>query len=182
MKIVTLITFILCGIGSSYAQKELITELTKQAVTIDSLKRVVKNHEQSDVENHSKLKKLQDTAAILKSDLSKLENFKVEKTNIDRQIKLKSDSIALLKSDLAEKNKELKTREQNFRQQLIDARENSRNEIVKVIVDYYKNKSFDDLIKSSTQESILKDKGIIGSKGEIEPVFSSLEKYFIVKS
>lgn len=182
MKKIIITIIILCGIGSSYAQQDLINDLKKQAITNDSLNKAIKSYEQSSNENQVKIENLQDTIKILKTDLSKLENFRDEKETIDKQLKLKSDSIALLKSNFIDKDKELKIQEQNFRQQISDARENSRKEIIKLVVDYYKNKPFDELIKSSTQQSILRDKQIIGNNRDIEPILSSLDTYSNIKN
>jgi hypothetical protein len=181
MKMIITTTLILCGIGSSYAQQDLINTLQKQAVTNDSLNKVINKYEQSDNENRVKLLSLQDTIKILKSDLSKLEKFKAEKKNLDNQLKHKSDSVTILKSNLSDKDKQLKNKEQKTKQEVKEARESSKNEIVTRIVGYYKNKSFDDLIKLSTQQSILNDRQIFGSTTDIESLLSDLEKYFTAK-
>ncbi len=181
MKMIITTTLILCGIGSSYAQQDLINTLQKQAVTNDSLNKVINKYEQSDNENRVKLLSLQDTIKILKSDLSKLEKFKAEKKNLDNQLKQKSDSVTILKSNLSDKDKQLKNKEQKTKQEVKEARESSKNEIVTRIVGYYKNKSFDDLIKLSTQQSILNDRQIFGSTTDIESLLSDLEKYFTAK-
>ena len=182
MRIIRIVAVILCGISSSYAQQDdLITRFGKQAIANDSLTKVIKNYEQSDTENQVKIQNLQDSINNLKSDLAKLENFKAEKIKIENQLKQKNDSITVLQSNLLDKEKQLKTQEQNTIQKVREARESSKGEIVSGIVGNYKNKTFDDLIKSTTQKSIRNDRRIIGNSTDIEPLLSNLEKYYSVK-
>lgn len=181
MKIIRVITLILCGLGSSYAQQDLINTLQKQAITNDSLIKVINNYEQSNNESQVTLRHLLDTINNLKSDLSKLKNLETEINGLEKFIKLKTDSIIILKSNISDKDVQLITQEQINIQKIKDAKENSKNVIIARVVDNYKNRTFDDLIKSSTQQSILNDKQILGPSKELGPLLSDLEKYFSIK-
>lgn len=181
MKRIIITIIILCGIGSLYAQQDLIDDVKRLAIINDSLKRAIKSYEQSSNETQLKLQKAQDTISILKSDLSILKNFRDEKETVAKQIKLKSDSITMLKSSLAEKDKELETQKQNFKLKVQEARESGRGELITPKINYYKNTPFDDLIQSSTQKSMQNDKQIIGKIKEVESILSDLDKYFSEK-
>ncbi|MBA6151525.1 hypothetical protein [Gelidibacter maritimus] len=180
MKIIRVITFIWCGFGSSYAQQDLINTLQKQAITNDSLIKVIKNYEQSNNENQVTLRHLLDTINNLKSDLSKLKNLETEMNELEKFIKLKTDSIFILKSNITDKDVQLITQEQINIQKIKDVKENSKNVMITRVVDNYKNRNFEDLIKSSTLQSILNDKQILGPSKDIEPLLSDLEKYFSI--
>lgn len=181
MRIIIIVTIILSVIGSSYAQNDLVDRVIKQGITIDSLNKVNTNYSRLNNENQTKLQNLQETIRVLNSDLSALSTFKVERTNIQAQLKLKSDSLALLKSQLSEKEKELLTEKQSTIQKVNEAREDGRKEIVTRVLIYYTDKSFDELIKSTTQKSIIKDRLIIRGNKEIEPLLYDLEKYLNIK-
>jgi hypothetical protein len=167
---------ILCGIGSAYAQKDLINKVTEQAVEIDSLMKVSKNYKQSDNKNRAKLLRNQDTINVMKSELSEFENVKAEKNNLEKQLKLKSDSLTILKSNLLDKDNQLTTQSQINKQEVREASEASKSEIIKIIVAFYNSKPFDDLLQSSSEQSIRNDRKIIGNTSDIDPLLSDLKK------
>lgn len=166
---------ILCGINSTYGQQDLIDTLAEQAVKIDSLKKVVEKYKQSDNENQTKLLKLQDTINVLKSDLSEFENVRDDKNNLEKQLKLTIDSLIILKSNLLDKDNQLTTQIKSNKEEVLEAREASRNKVITSVVAYYTTTSFDDLIEFSTEQSVRNDRKIIGNKPDLESLLSDIE-------
>lgn len=175
------IILILCAFNPSFAQNGLIDRITKQAVEIDSLKKAVKaemdNSQQLSKENHN----LQDTLKKLKSDLAKLEEFRTEKRNIDSLLRQKTDSIVLLKAGISEKDKQITAEKQKSEEKAREENEKGKNEILATIVNSYKNKSFDELLISSTKESVQRDLRLVENTPDIKPILFDVEKYFSAK-
>ena len=142
------------------------------------MQKVIKS-ERDNLSNSQKITKdLGDTIKSLRADLAKLEKFKAEKKTVDAQFKVKNDSIALLKAHLAEKDKQIADTKRTGEQKAIAEKEIGREEALKILVDAYKNKQFNDLIEFSTKQSVLRDKQLVGNNAEITTVLSDLEKYF----
>jgi hypothetical protein len=102
MKIKITIVFVLFNLFSVFSQQELIKEIGKQAITIDSLKKVTKTEKENYRIQNENLNNKKDSIKILKLTLSKLEKFKKEKENFDNLIKQKNDSIIILKNQKSE--------------------------------------------------------------------------------
>lgn len=181
MKRIVIVTFIMCAFNPAFAQNDLIDRIAKQAVEIDSLKKVVKaemdNNQQLSKENHN----LQDTLKKLNSDLAKLEEFRTEKKNINSLLRQKTDSIVLLKADISEKDKQIATEKQIFLQKTREEYEKGKNEILATVVNNYKSKSFDELLKSSTKQSAQRDLQLVENPTEVKQIMSDIEKYFSAK-
>lgn len=183
IRIILVTTLFFCGISSSYAQQDslYLDRLEKRAVEIANLNNEVVKYKDSVNDNAIKLNKLKDSLKLLKSKLSEIEDVKADKNVLENLLKQKSDSITILKTDLLDKDKQLATQTQSNKQEVKEAIENSKNKTLKSLIDYYKNKSFDDLVKSSTQQSARNDKNIIGHSNDIEPLLSDLEIYYKIK-
>lgn len=192
-----IIPFIMfCGLGNAYAQDCLADRLLKQKSEIDSLKIENKKVEmridslqkvfsanelfsKQQIENYqaSAKKKLEDIEE-LKKELSKLEKFKSEKKALETSMNAKSDSIVLLKKQITQNDNEIKNVIEKGRKDAGAEKENGKNEIINKLLNTYKNKSFDELIKSSSITSILRDKQLIGNNTDVKQIFIDLEKYF----
>lgn len=162
MKKTFITTLILLIFNSVVAQQELIDRVTRQAVEIDSLKRIIKSKEENS-------QKLQDSIEKLKVDLVKLNNINSEKNKIDKQLLQKSDSIAVLLQTVSEKEN-----------QVIEAKKSGRNEVSKSVQNYYKNKSFDDLVLLSTAQSAQNDLQLL-TDSELKPLLTDLNNYHKAK-
>jgi hypothetical protein len=172
--------FILYGISSAYSQ-DCFDKVAKQAVLIDSLQKVIKDANNQFYNlatiTQTTQKALSDTIKLLKSDLSSLEKFKAQKKSNDAQLKLKSDSIALLKTQLSEKDKQIATDKQQGDQKARAENERGKKEALANLVITYK-KPFDDLIESSSKETVQRDILVVGNNTEIKLVLKDLETYF----
>jgi hypothetical protein len=127
---------------------------------------------------------LQKTAKSLKDSLLLLvevKKFKDNKKEFEAQLKTKTDSIILLKNQLSEKDKQIaETRQQGYEKAKQETKR-GKQEALANIVNSYKNPNFDDLIKSSTRESVQRDLQLAGDNPEIKQTLSDLDKYFSAK-
>jgi len=188
MKKLLVIILFISSCNSAFTQQDqsnenkfLLEEVKKQAIQIDSLKRVNASLEQAVMEHQSNLKKSQDSVKQLKTNLSALENFRANKSNMELQLNQKRDSIAQLTLALSEKEKKTISEAQKNTQLLKEAREQGKNDVLSKIVEKYKNKPFDELIVVSTKQSVQYDKLLIGNNKEVETILNDLEIFFNAK-
>lgn len=171
----------LCSFSSVFAQKDLIERLEKQAVEIDSLKKVIKVKMDTTLRLSKENNKLVDTMKILKSDLAKFDEFRMGRKKIDTLLELRSDSIMFLKIAISEKDKQLTAEKQKGEQKEREKYDAGKNEILVTITSSYKSKSFDELLKSSTKESAQRDLQLFQNQTEIKQILSDIEKFFLSK-
>lgn len=186
MKKILILTLFLFSFCSIYAQQDLIKVISKQAVVIDSLQKVIKgeseNFSKQLKEYQKNLKNKSDTLKILKLDLSKLEKFKAEKNKSESLFKQKNDSIKLLSKQAGDVSKQLFDEKQKCRQNLREENIKGKNEVKSEIISNYKNKKFDDLILSSSKISIQRDLLLIDNNTDIKNVLNDLNIYFEAKA
>lgn len=181
MKIKITIAFVLFNLFSVFSQQELIKEIGKQAITIDSLKKVTKTEKENYRIQNENLNNKKDSIKILKLKLSKLEKFKTEKEKIDNLIKQKNDSVILLKNQKSELSLKILEERNICEQKKIEEKEKVRSEILTKIINTYKGKNFNDLIVSSNKLSIERDLLLIGENVELKQVLIDLNQYFEAK-
>lgn len=184
MKKAVILMLLLGTLIPAFAQDtlmHLIARIEKSAVEIDSLKKVIK----TEIDNRQQLSKesnnLHDTLKKLKYELIKLEEFKTEKKKIDSLLRQKVDTISSLKAVLIEKEKQVTAEKQIGEQKAKEENEKGKNEILAAIVNTYKNKSFDELLNSSTQQSAQRDLQLFQDQKEVKQVLSDMNKYFNAK-
>jgi hypothetical protein len=180
IKVITLIVM-LCSFGNVFAQKDLIDRLERQAVEIDSLKKVIKTKMETSLQLSKEIKKMVDTMKKLNSDFAKLEEFRLGKKMFDTIVGMKSDSIVFLKAALFEKDKQISVERQKGEQKEREKYDAGKNEILLTIANSYKNKPFDELLKSSTKLSAQRDLILVEKQLEVKKSISDIEKYFTAK-
>ncbi|MFO0467709.1 MAG: hypothetical protein ACK5ZX_00195 [Bacteroidota bacterium] len=181
MKKVITIIVMLCAFNSAFAQKDLIDRIEQQAIEIDSLRKLVKSEIDSRQIARNENSKLRDTLNKLRFELANLEEIRKSKKNIDSMIRQKSDSIALLKAGITDKDKLLAKEKQKAEQKVKEEYEKGKNEILTIIINKYKIQSFDELLKSSSKQSIVQDLLLCQSVPEINQILSDIQKYFNAK-
>lgn len=171
--------------GPAFAQNELLDKALdkaiKQGVEIESLKKLLQANSDTLQQLIEKNNRLQDTIKKLKTDLASLDGFRKGKNKMDSLLKQKTDSISLLTISLAEAKKSLTAEKQNGDQKARDESDKAKKEILTSIADRYKNKSFDDLLKSSTRQSVQADLPFVENSKEIKQMLIDAEKYFIIE-
>jgi hypothetical protein len=185
MKKAIVLFIMLFGIGNAYAQDGVADKIAKQAVEIDSLKKVVKififkNDSLKNVILNYQVSEKKDLDAIneLKKELSKLEKYKLEKKAIETKLAVKNDSIVLLKNKIILIENEIKSTIEKGKKNAAAEKENGKNEILDKLLNTYKNKSLDELIKSSSLTALLRDKQLIGNNTDVKQIIFELETYF----
>jgi len=118
-----------------------------------------------------------DTIKTLRTDLSKLKEFKKKKKTLDAQIIQKNHSIDSLRITINIKDEEIFKAKHNGEQKAQEEKENGKKEILSSIVRMYQ-KPFDELIKSITKESVARDMQLVGNNPELKPVLNDLQIYF----
>ncbi len=180
VKKIIILTVIICGVGSAYSQ-DCSDKEKKQAELIDSLQKVIKdaNNQFNKIAamTQNNLKAMSDTIISLKSNLSSLEKFKAHKKSNDVQLKTKSDSITLLKNQLSDKDKQITSVKEQDVQKAHTEKERGKKEVLANLVFTYK-KPFDDLITSSSKESVQRDIHLLANDTLVKPILDDLQIYF----
>jgi len=149
MKRVFISIFLLCSFYTAYAQSDLIDKIEKQAIEVDSLKRVIKS-------------------------ISEDQNFQ-------QQINQKNNLIDSLKSIISEKDNQISKEGETNEQKAQDEYEKGKQSVILSLIKDYQTQSFDNLIVSSTKQSVQNDLQLIGNNSEIQPIISDLRSYFEAK-
>lgn len=182
MKIKITLIIVLFNLFSVFAQQDVMKEFGKQAVAIDSLKKVIKTEKENYKILVDSLTKKEESIKSLKSILSKLNEFNRDKQKIEALILQKTDSISILKKQISA-TKQLNLNEsKKWEQKIINEKEKVKSEILAKIANTYKNKNFDDLIVSSNKWSIQRDLQLLGENIELKQILMDLNKYFEAKS
>ncbi len=180
------------GLGNAYAQVSLaeIASLVREidslkkanktfVITNDSLKKVISAN---GFRNKQQSENQEDIIEALKKELSDLEKFKSNKKANEITLVAKSDSIKSLKKQITEKDNEIKTITVSSKKDADAEKENGKNEVLNILVNIYKNNSFDELINSSSIASVQRDRQIIGNNTDVKQIFTDLEIYFNCKN
>jgi len=176
LKKIIITTLILCGVSSAYSQ-DCLDRVAKQAVLIDSLQRVIRQSDYLMTLSQTNQIALSDTIKSLRSDLSNLETFRQQKESIEDLLKTKSDSLALLKTQLSDKDQQIASAKLQSDQKARAEYERGKTEVLAKLVSTYK-KPFDDLIKSSSKESVMRDIQLLGNNADVMTVLNDLRIYF----
>ena len=187
-KIIILFLVLSNGLAVFSQCKELIEEVKNQQMTIDSLQnKVIKALENETSKLQGQIKVLEDDKIGLNKKIKDFEKdvadlnknkVKVERDALQEQAGRSTAQIAELSQQLSEKDKQISTEKQKYEQKLREEKEKGKNEALANLLNIYKNKKFDDLIKTSTKLSVQRDMQLVGDNAEMRPVLSDLEKYF----
>jgi len=199
MKNIILFAMILCGTYSAHSQ-DLIKELKKLTLENDSLQNQVIKPLKKEIKeineknkNEISILKIQlnalekDTVVALKKKILELNKeivdlnknkITIENVSLHEQLKQLTDKNSALNLINEKNNKLITDKDNQMRENAIKEKENGKKEIITNIINTYKNRKFEDLIMSSSKESLQRDKQFIGIDVEINSIFSDLEIYF----
>lgn len=148
---------------------------------VDSLYKKLRANEASKKEQDVKFQKLlidlSDTIKTLKANLLKLELYKAKKKTFEAQLKQKKDSIIILQSTISEKDKQIIREKRNGEAKAREEKEKGKKKALSTVVIMYQE-SFDELIRSSTKASVVRDMQLIGNNQEAKPVLNDMQIYF----
>ena len=157
--IISIYLFVLSNSGN--AQQILIDELKKQERLIDSLERVIKNHDDkfdnqlNSLQNN--IKNQRDTIKNLKQDISTLIKNKDDIKKLDSLLIQKSDSIILLSEKIERQSKQLEATAKKHDQDLQEEKSQLKNAVNTEIINSYKDKDFDAAIQSVSKNLLQRD-------------------------
>lgn len=155
------------------AQQDLIDKVTKQAVEIDSLKRAINSlkivNTTTIKDYEDSLKELNESNVNLLSKVSTIDSLSVLEKSLKSQLIQKSDSIFKLKAFIKENESLLLTAEAFYK-------------VKDICAQRYLSKDFDELIQSSTLNSIQRDATLLDDNLEVTSILTDLEKYFEAKN
>jgi hypothetical protein len=183
MKKTLVLLLILSNAAVIFAQQDslLLKNYEKKILEISGLQREIQSEKQKSAQLSEAYKRdtveLQKTVAKLEKELSKLKKFKEQKKETETSLKQKNDSIALLKSEISKRDKQIAEEKEKGDEKAKSEYEKGRQSAFANIVDGYK-KPYNDLLKSSTQQSVQRDLPVISNNEELKPVVSDLAQYF----
>jgi septal ring factor EnvC (AmiA/AmiB activator) len=206
MKKTIVLFLVLCNGITAFSQcKELIEEIKNQQTTIDSLRddsnrkaneytaglsklqeqikalekekddfnKKIKDSEKEKDNLNKKIKDLEKDIANLNKNKVKIEN-----DNLQKQVDRLTTNVTELTQRISEKDKQIAEAKQNGEQKAKEEKVKGKNETLANILNSYKNRKFDDLIRSSTKLSVQHDMLLAGNNEEVKPALSDLVSYF----
>jgi len=195
------LSLILCSFCSASSQ-DLIQEIQKLTLENDSLqKQVIRPLQDSILNLHiahtAEISKMQGLLNTLEKDKAgldkKIQNLEkgiadlnknkvqIERDSLQKQVERLTATIVELNQEMQEKEKLIGEERRIGEQKAITEKETGKNEMLALIVHDYTNKTFDDLIKTSTKLSVQRDRQLAGDNAEAEQILSDLENYFYAK-
>lgn len=126
------------------------------------------------------IKDLKQEVSILNQKVSDLNKEKIKEERDYLQKKVDSLNIVIFEQNQTIENKDKQIiNEQNNTKTLVDnAIKKGKTEALSTIVAFYINRSFDDLIISSSKESVARDLLLVGNNSEVKQVLIDLQTYF----
>lgn len=130
----------------------------------------------------------------LKSHIKELDieilAYKQQILNLSKNnLKYERDSLQIISDSLKkiisvnaqiiqEKEKELNIEKENTKKAFLDGEKQGKNEVLTILDNTYTLNSFDELISSSTKETINRDLALINTEAKHNPVLNDLKIYF----
>ncbi len=181
MKKFIFILWINFSINSTYAQKDLIERLEKQAIQIDSLTKLC-NLETRNKEVYIKHNnKLIDSLNQLVLVSRKLEEIMGVKKKTDSFLVQKTDSIRVLKLAIEEKEKLIMTELVKFEKRELEKYETGKMVVIDTIAISYSGKNLDDILMITAGELTLRDLQMFHNQTEIKKNLFDVVRYYKAK-
>jgi peptidoglycan hydrolase CwlO-like protein len=193
MKKIIVLTILFCGVIPAYSQTDSLFLNNYDQKIRDNNKLI--NDLQTEKQNFSDLyeaykkdtlalqkqiKDLRNEVSSEKQKVSDLNNNKVKEERDNLQTKVDSliTVISKLNQTIADNDKQIEKAKANSITSADKAKNDGKAEALASIVNSYKNRPFDDLIKSSTKGSVDRDMQLVGNNPEVKPVLNDLQIYF----
>ncbi|GAP71383.1 hypothetical protein SAMD00024442_11_47 [Candidatus Symbiothrix dinenymphae] len=193
MKKVIVLTLFLCSFCSAYSQTDslLLKNYEQKILENSKLQTDLQTEKQKNLDLSNAYKK--DTLALQKqikelrneissekqkvSDLNK-NKIKEEKDKLQTKVDSLNTVISTLNQTLANKEKQIASEKANANITVDKAKNDGKAETLASIVNSYKSRQFEDLIKSSTKLSVIRDIQLVGNNAEVKPILNNLSVYF----
>jgi len=156
--------------------------VNKQKLEIDSLNKItntnaesIKNYKTDSTNRKNEFEKF-------KKEQKDLKDYEAGMKTHKGLLQSKTDSISDQKKLISTKDSLLVVKNKECEQKAIKEKESGKNEILSIITNTYKNKTFDSLINSSSRLSAQNDLRMLGNSSDIKPILDDLENYFSAKA
>lgn len=196
MKKVVVLSILFFGVIPAYSQTDtLLLKYYEQKILENSQLKIELQTEKQNFSNLSnaykkdtltlqnQIKELRNEVSSLKQKVSDLNKDKIkeERDNLQKKVDSLNILISQKNQTIIDKDKQITNEKANVKITAENAKNDGKAEALAGIVNSYKNKLFDDLIKSSTKESVVRDMQLVGYNPEIKPVLIDLQIYFNAK-
>lgn len=181
MRRVALILVLSILVKSLSAQDELINRIIRQQKEIDSLTAALKfavDQGKLQVDDNARLK---DSLKWTRQELSQLVNFKKQRKEFDQILKVKQDSILHLEELLSLKEKNIENERQNCIQRAKQEGQKGRQEVLLLLSNYYKGKTFDELVNNLTKQTIDRDYTLLQDMADVRALLVEIKKCHYAK-
>ncbi len=193
MKMIIIWALLICVGNKAYSQKDSLFLKNYEEKIIENSK--LNNDLQKEKQNFFDLSNIykKDTLALQKqikdlsnqvslekqkvSDLNK-NKIKVEKDILQMKLDNLNALILKLNQTISDRDKQISDEKANAKTTAENSKNEGKVEVLTNISNPYKNRMFDDIIKSSTKESAARDMQLLGNNSEIKPILNDLQIYF----
>lgn len=196
MKKIIVLAMLFSGVSSAYSQTDSLFLKNYEQKIIENSK--LKNDVQTEKQNflslsqaykedtlalQKQIKDLRNDVSSEKQKVSDLNKNKIKEERDNLQMKVDSLNNIILKQNqtIADKSKEITNEKNKAQTTAIKAKNDGKAEAIASIVNFYKIPLFDDLIQSSTKESVTREMEIVINNPEVKPVLNDLLIYFNAK-
>lgn len=193
MKKIIVITFLFCGISSTYSQTDSLFLHNYEQKILENSK--LKDSLQTEKQKFSDLSHAynEDTLALQKQINALLKDIETEKQKVlklnKNKVTAERDSllhkvdslnivISALNKTISDKTEQIETIKKTGEKKAREEKEKGKAEALASIVNSYDNKLFDDLIRSSSKESLEREMLLVGNYKEVKAVLNDLQIYF----
>jgi hypothetical protein len=150
----------------------------------DSISRLIATHKAEVAELNKKLSKAEKDLVNANKKVAALDKnaVKTERDNLQKQVDILKSDTATLQKQLSEKDGQLANAQIEHEAKILEAKEHGRAEALSNLIDAY-TKPFDDLIKSSTKQSVERDLLLVDNDNDeaTRKKLQDLQKYFDAK-
>jgi len=193
MKKIIVLAFLICGVNTAYSQTDSLFLKNYEHKILENSKL---NYDlQTEKQNFSRLndeynkdtlalkKQIKDLRIELSSEKQKVSDLnknkiKDERDNLQTKVDSLNTVISIQNQTIADKDKQITNEKANAKTAADNAKNVGKAEAFASIVNSYKNQTFDDIIKSSTKESVDRDMQLVGNNTEAKSVLKDLQIYF----
>ena len=197
MKKIIVLALLICVVNKAYSQTDslFLKNYDQKILENSKLKTDLQTEKQkffklSDAYNKdtlalkNQIKDLRNEVSSEKQKVSDLNKNKIkeERDNLQTKVDSLNTVISKQKQTIADQDKQITNEKTNAKITADNAKNDGKLEALASIVNSYKNRPFDDLIKSSTKESVARDMQLVGNNPEVKPVLNDLQIYFNARS
>lgn len=193
MKKIIVFTMLFCGVFSAFSQtdslflknyEEKILENSKLKNDLHTVKKNLSDlsdaYKKDTLALQKQIKDLRDEVSSEKQKVSDLNKNKIkeERDNLQRKVDSLNTVVSIQNQTIADREKQITKEKADAKTIANNAKNDGKAEALVSIVNSYKSRLFDDLIESSTKESVARDMNLVSNYPEVNSVLNDLQIYF----